>query len=166
MFLHQSAKSGIKSLLSMLSLAHASRLKNSALGRGACKYTYPVGTWSIREHWAVWLSPGSAGGIQGRGGVGSDVGCLRECWQWFRVSRLWSRLEPEGRQQSGSVTTNGTRPDDSRQVVRRTGPKCVWSCRGSNRTVVPYCSYYNSGVNWAFEFLLYHDMVHPHWMQC
>jgi len=60
----------------MQSMAYASWLKNWALGKGVCIYTYQGGTPSISEEWAPWLSPGGTGGMPSRCGVGSGVCCL------------------------------------------------------------------------------------------
>ena len=54
----------------MRSLPYGSRLKNPALERGVCIYTYPGGTHSVSELWALSLSTGGAGGIPGLCGAG------------------------------------------------------------------------------------------------
>jgi len=88
----------------MRSLAYGSRLKNQALGGGVCIYTYPGGTHSGSEHWALSLSTGGAGGIPGLGGAGSGrvppvpLRLQQLCgffavalWQWRRPSIWFSR---------------------------------------------------------------------------
>jgi hypothetical protein len=55
--------SGIKSLLHLRSLAHASRLNNFALGSGVWIYTYPDVKHSISEPRALLQVPGRTGGF-------------------------------------------------------------------------------------------------------
>jgi len=82
-------RSGIQSLSHLRSLAYASKLKNSMLGRGGCMYTYPGGTPSsavLRDHS---LLPGSAGGVPGGGSTSSGGGgCMP--LQLQRVCRFFA----------------------------------------------------------------------------
>jgi len=70
------SKSGSKSLSHLRSLAYASWLKNWALGRGLCIYTYLGGTPSISDRWATSLSTGGTSGVLGGCGISSGIGCL------------------------------------------------------------------------------------------
>jgi len=70
------SKSGSKSLSCLRSLAYASWLKDWALGRGVCIYTYHGGTPSIWDRWAASLLPGGRSGVSDGCVVGSGVGCL------------------------------------------------------------------------------------------
>ena len=60
-----------------LSWAEASSVKNSAQEGDVGEYAYPAGKWTIWAHCAPELLPVWVGGISGRGGVSSGVGCLR-----------------------------------------------------------------------------------------
>ena len=70
------SKSGSKSCPHLRFLAYASWLKNRALGRGVCIYTYPGGTPSILDRWDAWLLLGGNSGVSGGCGICSHVGCL------------------------------------------------------------------------------------------
>jgi len=50
--------------------------KNPALGQEVHDYTDPASNLTSWECWALALSPGGAGGVLGRGCIGSGVGCL------------------------------------------------------------------------------------------
>jgi len=69
--------SGSKSALCWLSWPDALRVNNLAQGRDAGEYKYPAWKLTISEDWAPELLPGGVGGISGRGGIYSDVSCLR-----------------------------------------------------------------------------------------
>jgi len=95
------SKSGIKSGLGLRSLAYASWLTHSALGKGVCIYTYWGGVPSISVLWHSSLSPGGAGSVPGGGGTGCCRGapvplrhqyvcgfCGVPFWKWRQLS-IW-----------------------------------------------------------------------------
>jgi len=74
--------SGSESVSCWLSWAYVSGVKYSIHGRDVCEYTYPAGKLRIWKGWAAPLIPGGMrgvpgwGGVPGRDGIGSGVGCL------------------------------------------------------------------------------------------
>ena len=70
-----------KSVPCSVSWADALRVQQSAHGREVCEYLYPAGKLTISRLWLPEVLTVEAGGVLGRGGVGSGVGsglyCLR-----------------------------------------------------------------------------------------
>jgi len=82
------------------------------------------------------------------------------CKQWFWVARLWSRLHPELRPQSGLKTAIGTEPGAQRRTVTWTGPKTNGCWPGWTLATVAFCDWYNFGSKNIVGFLSYHDLVY------
>jgi len=67
--------SGSKSVSCSVS---SSSSQNSPQGSAVCEYVYPAGTLTIPDGWAAHFLLVGAGGVPGRGGVGSGVHTLRQ----------------------------------------------------------------------------------------